>query len=92
MLDRMEPLDGASGIFEAMLEAAEGATLTLPLSLGRAVVDEAHLMRAALDHCRNFLERIEVDHGGNVEYEAARALIKAALTVVQAPEPRESGA
>jgi hypothetical protein len=77
-----------------MLDATEGETetVTLPLSLGRTVVDEARLMQAALDHCRNFLERIEAGYGGHVEYEAARALMTAAVRVSQTPEPRESGA
>ena len=41
MLGQMEPLGGASGIFEAMLDATEGESVTLPVSLGRTVVDDA---------------------------------------------------
>ena len=89
MLGQMEPLGGASGTFEAMLDATEGEIVTLPLSLGRTVVDEACVMQAALDHCRIFLERIEADYGGHVEYEAARTLITATVGALQAPEPRE---
>lgn len=63
-------MGGASGTFAAMLDATEGETVTLPLSLGRIVVDEARVMQAALNHCRNFLERIDADYGGHVKYEA----------------------
>jgi hypothetical protein len=60
-------MGGASGTFAAMLDATEGETVTLPLSVGRIVVDEARLMQAALNHGRNFLERIEADEGGHVK-------------------------
>ena len=75
MPGQMEPSGGASGTFEAMLDATEDETVTLPLSLGRPVVCQARVMQAALDYCRIFLERIEVDHR---RHEAARALITAA--------------
>ncbi len=74
-----ERLGGASGTLEAMLEAADEVPIRLPLLLGLTVIEEVRRMQAALDHCRIFLDRIEADYGDNIEYVAARALIRSAI-------------
>jgi hypothetical protein len=77
-------MGGASGTFAAMLDATEGESVTLPLSVGRIVVDELRLTTAG-----TFSNASRRTRAATLSKRRTLPLITAPLKMSQTREPRE---